>query len=72
MNPGTRRRKCGNWWQKANKATGKGKGQGHGIKHLLHKKTYQEALMESPPGLSEFKPLKKTKEQQTAADPHGM
>ena len=75
LQPGTRCRRCDTWWKASTKATGKGKGQGHGQRHLpinpgqtWPKKTYEEALMDTPPGLNKLKPLKKAKDQQTAAE----
>ena len=74
LTPGTRCRKGGTWWQHAHQPTGKGKGQGHGsrskasTKATWPQKTYAEALLDSPPGLQKLRPLKKGKNQQTAAD----
>ena len=59
---------CTNWiWSDK-------KGQGHGNRGKTFnnakwpKKTYAEALLDSPPGLQKLRPLKKGKNQQTAAD----
>ena len=74
QNPGTRCRKCGTWWQQGKPPTGKGKGQGHGNGSKLYlnaawpKKNVNEDLMDHPPALNKFKPLKKNKTQQSAAE----
>ena len=65
-------RKCGTWWV-INKSNGKGKGQGHSNKTntasmTWPRKTYQEALMDSPPGLARPRPLRRSKDQQQAAE----
>ena len=70
---GTRRRKCGTWWTTTTN-NGKGKGQGHTNKTKAYmsttwpKKTYQEALIDAPPGLTKPRPLRKPKDQQQAAE----
>lgn len=74
VQPATRCRRCGTWWPTP-KSTGKGKGQGDRGKQTMHpqttswpRKTYQEALMDTPPGLTKLRPLKKGKDQQAAAE----
>ena len=73
-NPGTRCRRCGTWWHQGQAPTGKGKGQGHGPGKKSYSNTAwprvstQDELLEQPPGLHKLKPLKKNKNQQTAAE----
>ena len=73
-NPGTRCRRCGTWWSQGSAPTGKGKGQGHGqgkkssSNIAWTKSSSTDAHLEPPPGLHKLKPLKKTKNQQTAAE----
>ena len=71
LQPGTRCRRCGTWWTTGAATTGKGKGQGHGGRapHTTRNTTWpKKALTDSPPGLSRPKPLRKPKDQQTAAE----
>ena len=68
---GNKCRKCGTWWEIT--SNGKGKGQGHSqqAKTLMKgwpKKSYQEALLDTPPGLSRPRPLRRPKDQQQAAE----
>ena len=73
MRPGTRCRKCGQWWDHY-ATTGKGKGQGHGqAKPLGHGKAWPKKspgtqMLDSPPGLHRPRPLKQNKEQAAAAE----
>ena len=69
---GNRCRKCGTWWV-IQKSNGKGKGQGHSNKlnpttKGWPRKSYQEALMDTPPGLNRPRPLRRPKDQQQAAE----
>ena len=73
LRPGTRCRKCGQWWDHY-ATTGKGKGQGHGqAKPLGHGKAWPKKspgtqLLDSPPGLYRPRPLKQNKDQAAAAE----
>ena len=74
VRPGTKRRKCGIWWTPET-STGKGKGQGHGHprqqghgKTTWPRKQHGEQLLDTPLRLTKLRPLKKEKEQHTAAD----
>lgn len=69
LKPGTRCRSCGTWWPNTTKATGKGKGQGHGNRKQDSSTWYRKAtdgLIETPPGLKQLK-LETTQESQKPA-----
>lgn len=65
LRPGTKCRKGGAWWPETKGNTGKGKGYGRPVPKQPQgtKQTWPEA----PPGLTKFKPLKRTKVQQEAS-----
>ena len=68
LRPDTRCRMCGAWWPvlKINQGgTGKGKGQGRPSKSETSRQT---TWLDTPPGLSKLKPLKKNKLQKEATD----
>ena len=62
--PGTKCRRCGTWWP--NQAGGTGKGKGFG--RPTNKNMANQQWLESPPGLSKMKPLKRSKVQQEATE----
>ena len=61
---GTKCRKCGSWWPELPSHNGKGKGYGK----PSNRATSNPAWLESPPGLTKIRPLKKTKVQQEATE----
>ena len=61
---GTKCRRCGAWWP--NPAAGAGKGKGYG--RPASRTTPNQQWLDTPPGLTKFRPLKKTKMQQEATD----
>ena len=62
LRTGTKCRRCGTWWPDTHTHTGKGKGYGRPpTKHHPN-----QQWLETPPGLTKIRPLKKTKVQQEA------
>ena len=61
---GTKCRKCGTWWPEPSRHNGKGKGYGR----PNNRPTGTQTWLDSPPGLTKIKPLKKSKVQQEATD----
>ena len=63
MKTGTKCRRCGTWWPSPTAGIGKGKGYGRPAS-----RTASTQWLDTPPGLTKFKPLKKTRMQQEATD----
>ena len=61
---GTKCRRCGTWWPDTTPRNGKGKGYGR----PANKHTPQPTWLDTPPGLTKIRPLKRTKVQQEATE----
>ena len=64
LRSGTKCRRCGTWWPDTHTHTGKGKGYGR----PANKRNSHQQWLETPPGLTKIRPLKKTKVQQEATE----